>query len=142
MAATQQATAEIEKIAQRARKHILGVNGHPPFLELLREILQGEHFNVSTTNYVPQTYDLIVALQPDLVIVDLVVYQLAGWELLDKLHQEVATRAIPLLLTATDPRLLDRAAEQAERYGGHRSLACPFEMEDLLRVIDELIGAA
>jgi CheY-like chemotaxis protein len=127
---------------QGQRKHILGVNGHPPFLELLREILQDERFNVTTTNHVPKTFDQIAALQPDLVIVDLVVHQLAGWALLDRLHHDCVTRGIPLLLTSTDPKLLSHAEEEAERYGEHRVLACPFDIAELLRAINDLIGTA
>jgi CheY-like chemotaxis protein len=127
---------------QAQRKHILGINGHPPFLELLRAILQGEKFNVTTTNYVPHTFDLITALEPDLVIVDLVEYQLAGWELLDRLRGDVQTSGIPLLLTSTDQDLLDHAAAAAERYGKHPALICPFRIADLLQAIDNLIGKA
>jgi len=139
---TERVTTPEEERAQAQRKHILGVNGHPPFLELLREILQDEQFNVTTTNYVPQTFDLITALKPDLIIVDLVVYHLAGWELLDRLHQDVVTHRIPLLLTSTDQTLLDRAKAEAARYGDHPVLVCPFDIADLLQAIDELIGKA
>ena len=65
---TERVTTPQQERAQAQRKYILGVNGHPPFLELLREILRDEYFNVTTTNHVPQTFDLIVALQPDLAI--------------------------------------------------------------------------
>lgn len=136
------ATNPDEERAQAQRKHILGVNGHPPFLELLREILQDEHFNVTTTNYVPQTFDLITALKPNLIIVDLVVYQLAGWELLERLHQDVVTCAIPLLLTSTNATLLERARDEAARYGDHPVLVSPFELTDLLQAIESLIGKA
>jgi CheY-like chemotaxis protein len=127
---------------QAQRKHILGVDGRPPFLELLREILQGEKFNVTTTNYVPQLFDLILVLEPDLVIVDLETYQVAGWELLDRLHEDVAVRDIPLLLTATEPQLLARAEANAAQYGAHRTLVCPFDIADLVQTVDELIGKA
>jgi CheY-like chemotaxis protein len=138
----QRVTTPEEEQTQAARKHILGVNGHPPFLELLRGILQAAQYNVTTTNYVPQTFDQIVALQPALVIVDLVVFQVAGWELLERLHQEVATRGIPLLLTSTNPQLLERAQAEAAQYGIHPVLVCPFGIEDLLQAIEQLIGKA
>jgi CheY-like chemotaxis protein len=139
---TERVTTLEEEREQALRKHILGINGHPPFLELLREILQAAQYNVTTTNDVPQTYYLITALQPDLVIVDLVLSQTAGWELLERLHQDVMTSEIPLLLTSTDPRLLDRAQAEAARYGAHPVLACPFGIDALLQAIEELIGNA
>jgi CheY-like chemotaxis protein len=128
--------------AQAQRKQILCINSHPPFLALLQAILQGEQFNVTTTTYVPHIFDLIKALKPALVIVDLVEYQLAGWELLDQLHQQTETSGIPLLLTSTDPDLLDHARIEAAQYGKHRGLIYPFKIETLLRAIDDLIGTA
>jgi CheY-like chemotaxis protein len=139
---TERATNPVQERVQAQRKHILGVNGHPPFLELLRVVLQNEQFNVTTTNYVPKTFELIALLQPDLVIVDLVVHQLAGWELLHQLNQDLVTQGIPLLLTSTEPKLLDKAKEAALQYGEHPVLACPFEVADLLKSIDILIGKA
>ena len=67
---------------QMARKHILMVNGVPEFLDFLRILFQEEGYNVTTTNFVPRTFDLIDALRPDIVIVDLVIGQEAGWSLL------------------------------------------------------------
>ena len=49
---------------QMARQHIFAVNGSPDFLDLLRELLQDERYNVTTTNFVPATFAQIDALQP------------------------------------------------------------------------------
>ena len=38
---------------QMARQHVYVVNGSPGFLEVVRELLQDEHYNVTTTNFVP-----------------------------------------------------------------------------------------
>ena len=77
---------------QMERKHIFVIDGSPEFLDLLREFLQDEQFNVTTTNYVPKTFDQIAVLQPDLLIVDLVVRAQAGWDLLERLQVEALTR--------------------------------------------------
>ncbi|MGI8406086.1 MAG: response regulator [Thermomicrobiales bacterium] len=88
------------------RKHVLAVNGDPLFLDLIRELLQEEQYNVTTTNYVPKTFDLIACLQPSLLIVDLVIGEAAGWELLGHLQREAITRGIPVFATSTMQHLL------------------------------------
>jgi CheY-like chemotaxis protein len=108
----------VEDRSQEGRKHVFAINGAPEFLNLVRELFQEERYNVTTTNYVPNSFAQIAALQPDALIVDVVVGQSAGWE------------------------LLDRAREEAERYGDHRYLAKPFELDDLLGAIDAMIGPA
>lgn len=63
---------------QMRRQHIFAVNGSPGFLEILRELLQAEQYNVTTTNFVPSTFDQVRALQSDLLVVDLAVGERAG----------------------------------------------------------------
>lgn len=127
---------------QMERKHILAVNGAVDFLDLLRELLQDEQYNVTTTNFVPGTFQQIDALQPDLIIIDLVIGQRAGWDLLERLQQEAATRQIPVIVTSTDPKLLELAKEQQEKFGRKHFLAKPFELDDLLQAVHDLIGHA
>jgi CheY-like chemotaxis protein len=134
-------TGEAERV-QVARKHVFVVNGDPAFLDVVRELLQDESFNVTTTNYVPNTFAMVKVLQPDLLIIDLVVGQVSGWELLDRLHEAAVTRGLPVLVTSTDPSLLERAQAEAERYGSHAVLAKPFEVDQLLDAVQQLVGTA
>lgn len=53
--------------AQMRRKHIFAVNGSSDFLDVIRELFQEEAYNVTTTNFVPHTFEQITALQPSLV---------------------------------------------------------------------------
>jgi CheY-like chemotaxis protein len=118
------------------------INGSPEFLNIVRELFQEEAYNVTTTNYVPTSFDQIAALQPDVLIVDVAVGRQAGWELLERLHAEAATTGIPVLVTSTSHQLLAKAQEQAARYGTHRYLGKPFDLEALLGEIREMIGDA
>jgi CheY-like chemotaxis protein len=127
---------------QRGRKHVFVVNGEPDFLNLMRELLQDEDFNVTTTNYVPETFQTIEVLAPDLIVADLVVGQRAGWELLEQLRAGAATRGIPVILASTDPKLLERAEADTERYGEHESFVKPFSVERVVALIHDVIGPA
>jgi CheY-like chemotaxis protein len=127
---------------QSQRKHIFAVNGDPYFLELIRELLQEEKFNVTTTNFVPRTFDQIEALQPDLIIVDLAIGEQAGWDLLERLQEEAVTREIPTVVTSTDPRFLDIARRNQARYGVGRYIAKPLNLAELREAIEDLIGTA
>ena len=132
----------MEDRSQEQRKHVFAINGAPEFLNVIRELFQDEGYNVTTTNFVPNSFEQIAALAPDALIVDVVVGQRAGWELLEQLHAEAATSGIPVLIVSTDPRLLERAQEQAARYGKNRYLIKPFSLDDILEQIREMIGEA
>ncbi len=132
----------VEDRSQEGRKHIFAINGAPEFLNIVRELFQDEGYNVTTTNFVPNSFDQIAALDPDALIVDIVVGQSAGWELLEQLHEAAATTGIPVLVPSTSPHLLQQAEEQAARYGSHRYLDKPFDVEALLSHIRDMIGEA
>ncbi len=125
---------------QMARKHVFCVNGAPAFLDVLRELFQDERYNVTTTNFVPNTQDMIEALRPDLVLVDLEVGLRAGWELLEALTNSASTAGIPVVITSTDVRLLDTAMSEPTRYGGQAHLVKPLDIEELVRIVYGLIG--
>lgn len=130
---------DVSSVNGRA-KHVFVINGAVEVLELIRELLQDEFYNVTTTNFVPRTWNQIDALQPDLLMVDLTVGQRSGWDLLEKLQVEASTRKIPVIVFSTDPRLLEHAKDQEKRFGGQRYIAKPFDIEELINAVHELIG--
>jgi DNA-binding response OmpR family regulator len=132
----------VENRSREERKHVFAINGSPDFLNVIRELFQEEAYNVTTTNFVPNSFAQIAAVQPDALIVDVAVGERAGWALLEELHAGAATTGIPVLVLSTSPRLLENAQEQAERYGTHRYLDKPFDVEALLTHIRAMIGEA
>jgi DNA-binding response OmpR family regulator len=128
--------------AQMDRSHVFVINREPSILDLLRELLQEERYNVTTTNLMPRTFDQIAALQPSVLVVDLAFGQRAEWELLERLQEESVTQGIPVMVVSTDVRLLADVGAQRERYGGDLFLAKPFDIEEILAGIRSLVGEA
>jgi DNA-binding response OmpR family regulator len=127
---------------QMQRQHIFVVNGSAAFLDVVRELLQDERYNVTTTNFVTQTFKQIEISRPSLLIVDLIHGEMAGWDLLTELRHEAATRDIPVILVSTSERLLEKAETERVIWGGDRYFLKPFSFDALLQAIDELIGPA
>jgi CheY-like chemotaxis protein len=132
----------MEDHSQTRRPHVFAINTSPEFLNIVRELFQEEGYHVTTTNFAPTSFAQIEALQPDALIIDIAIGQEAGWELLEQLGADADTAGIPALVLSTDPRLLARAEAQASRYGHHRYLAKPLDLEAMLTHIKEMIGDA
>jgi DNA-binding response OmpR family regulator len=88
------------------------------------------------------SFEQIQALQSDALMVDVVIGQAAGWELLERLHASAAITGIPVLVLSTSPRLLEWAQTQAERYGNLRYGGKPCAIAALLAHSRAMIGAA
>jgi CheY-like chemotaxis protein len=127
---------------QMQRQHIFVVNGSAAFLDVARELLQEELYNVTTTNFVPKTFKQIETAQPSLLIVDLIHGESAGWDLLAELRHEAATRDLPVILVSTSEQLLEKAKTERVIWGGDRYFLKPFSLDALLLAIQELIGPA
>jgi CheY-like chemotaxis protein len=125
---------------QVSRRHVFAINASPEFLNVVRELFQDEGYNVTTTNFAPNSFAQIEALQPDALIIDIALGQEAGWDLLEQLEADADTAGIPALIVSTDPRLLAHAEAHAARYGTHRFLAKPLDLEAMLQAIREMIG--
>ena len=127
---------------QMQRQHIFVVNGSVEFLDVVRDLLQDEHYNVTTTNFVPRTFKQIETARPSLLIVDLIHGEMAGWELLADVRHEAATQDIPVILVSTSEQLLEKAETERVIWGGDRYFLKPFSLDALLQAIQELVGPA
>jgi CheY-like chemotaxis protein len=130
------------ELAKMERQHIFIVNSSPDFLDIARDLLQEERYNVTTTNFVPETFAQIEALSPALLVIDLAVGEQAGWDLLERLASGPSVCNIPTIVVSTRPQYLDIVRENRDRFDGQRLLQKPFDLDELLRDVEELIGPA
>jgi CheY-like chemotaxis protein len=121
-------------------RHVFCVDGAASFLVVLRELFEEEGYRVSTADYSPDISDRISQHHPDLVILDLSVGTSEGWDLLAQIEESASTANLPVVIVSTDPRQLAeaRAATPAGRPRAYR--AKPFNIDDLVRDVEGLIG--
>lgn len=133
--------SESERL-QMSRQHVFCINGSSMFLEFVRMLLEEECYNVTTTNFLPETFVQIAAVRPDLLILDLQIGKQACWDLLDRISQDALTRDIPVIVCSTTQSLLDRARNDGRADRPTRYIVKPFDIDDLLTSVHELIGNA
>ena len=75
---------------------------------------------------------------PDLVILDVNMPGMSGWELCAILRRQSATRTVPILFLTGRHEVKDRIT--AMQFGGSDYLAKPFGADDLRRKVRALLG--
>ena len=84
-----------------------------------------------------QAIDLAEELRPDLVITDVIMPRLNGYELCERLKSDETTRSIPVVMVTV--RAGDRDQRQGSSAGADAYLIKPFHLTELKATIDQLL---
>jgi DNA-binding response OmpR family regulator len=124
------------------QSHILVVNHAAEILDLMRELLEREGYQVSTLPVTEQDLDRIVELDPDLIVIDYM-WPSSGneWTLLNLLTIDPRTVAIPVIVCTAAIRQVEEMRGHLERMG-IRVVHKPFNISDLLAVITTSLDEA
>ena len=121
-------------------KTIVVVNDSPELLELAELLLRDEDFDVKVGLMGATALDLIQRTMPDLVILDVRLPDVSGWDILQALRLDARTRAIPVLVCSAAVHELRSLESQLARMGID-VLIKPFAIDTLLDKVWALIGA-
>lgn len=125
------------------KKPLVSVVEHDSMLGmLLLEVLTEEGYAVELWTESLGAYEDIRRTQPDVVILALWLRQRGdGWQVVDALQRDPATRQIPVIVCADDPLLLQSAAScSAGRPAA--VLEKPFDLDVLLDVAAEVLNGS
>jgi len=101
----------------------------------LARLLQSEGFLVSTVSDPREAMAVFEAFQPDLVLLDLNMPYLSGWEICRKMK---ARRSVPVIIFSVRDAESDIA--RGFEAGADDYLIKPFELPDLLQRIGRFLG--
>ena len=116
---------------------VLIVDDEPMFQELLKAILAAERFQLSVASSGEEALELIEGIEPDLVLLDINLGELDGYETCQRLRQLAVTAEVPILfissLTEPDDRL------KAYGAGGSDYVSKPFNRQEVLTKVENLL---
>ena len=115
---------------------ILVVDDHPPTVMLIRSALEAEGFSVSSASNGAEGLLAINAQRPDLVILDVIMPVMDGFQTLRVLRETAETKELPVLILTC--RKEDEDLLQGWRSGADLYLTKPFELEALVSVVKRM----
>lgn len=117
------------------KPRVLVINDTQEILELFREILEEEGFEVILSSFNIQEVDDIREIAPDLVILDFLVGgEAQGWQLLQKLRMTRATETLPIVV-CTAAIQLARELEGQLKAKNVGLVLKPFDIDDLVSAV-------
>ena len=121
------------------KKLILVIDDSEIIRSLIFGFLELQNFNVISAEDGSIGFHLVKELQPDLIISDIHMPNLDGYEVLKKVRENEATAKIPFIFLTSDTDPISRY--QALQLGANDYLTKPFNISQLLEAIANQLKA-
>lgn len=118
--------------------HIMLVEDEPHIIESLTFLLNREGFEVTALSDGEVAYASILEKVPDVLVLDVMLPGLTGFEILRRIRNDPDLEALPVLMLTAKGQRRDR--ETAEGAGANRFMTKPFSNADLIAAVKALAG--
>ncbi|MDD5448820.1 MAG: response regulator, partial [Actinomycetota bacterium] len=127
-------------MAEAKKTKVLVIDDDPRLLEVMRTNLEMEGYDVITEARGVAGLATAIVDQPDVIILDILIPDMDGWEICRKLRAEPKTRYIPtIMLTALNET---HNVVRGFECGADDYLSKPFEMAELFARLNSLLRKA
>ena len=117
--------------------HVLLIEDEPNIIEAIRFILSRDGWRVDTHSDGSTAMDAIRARSPDLIVLDVMLPNRSGYDILNDLRSQPEFRDLPVLMLTARGQKKDR--ELAEKLGASRFMTKPFSNLAVLETVRELV---
>ncbi len=117
---------------------VLVVDDQPSNLRFLSKLLTAQGYQVYQAICGPLALNLAIAHCPDLILLDIRMPEMNGYEVCRRLKATAETEQIPVIFLSVLDEMNDKL--QAFRVGGADYITKPFQVEEVLARIDKQVG--
>ncbi|MEP7134012.1 MAG: response regulator [Chloroflexota bacterium] len=122
-------------------KCILCIEDEPEMIDLIRLILGRRGFEVKGATGGVEGLKMVREVQPDLVLLDLMMPDMDGWEVYQQIKADEKTKGIPVIVVTAKAQSIDKVLglhiAKVDDY-----IAKPFSPQDLLNSIEKVLQKA
>ena len=117
---------------------VLLIEDEPNIIEAVRFILSRDGWRVDTHSDGETALEAVRHRRPDLIILDVMLPNRSGYDVLNDLRADEEHAEIPVLMLTARGQKKDR--ELGERLGANRFMTKPFSNAEILSTVRELAG--
>jgi twitching motility two-component system response regulator PilG len=118
-------------------KHVLVVDDDEPINELVRIVLETRGYQVVSAADGTSALDAVARLRPDLVVLDVMMPGVDGFEVCRRIKEDPATKDTKVVMLSAKSLDVDR--HRAEAVGADLYLTKPVKLADLLDAVNALL---
>jgi two-component system response regulator VicR len=125
--------------ASRSPKRILCIEDEPEMIDLIRLILGRRDFVVEGADGGAAGLQAIHISPPDLVLLDLMMPDMDGWDVYQRMKADPASRNIPVIIVTARSQSIDRLLGlQIAKVDDY--IVKPFSPQELLKSVERVLG--
>lgn len=118
-------------------KRILVVDDHQQIRDSITEILQLQDYEVQTAINGKDALDQVGSFQPDLIVTDILMPDMDGYELMMKKWTDQQIYEVPIIVVSAMVSKYDIAAGKA--LGAKKYITKPFKAQELIEAVAEFV---
>lgn len=118
-------------------KHVLLIEDEPNIIEAISFILSRDGWKVDTHSNGQTAMDALRDKRPDLLILDVMLPGMSGYDILRSVREDGEMAALPVLMLTARGQTKDR--EMAEKYGANLFMTKPFSNAEVLDAVRALV---
>jgi len=119
-------------------KTVMVVDDNPDIVTIVKTILEGKGYGVQSAYSGQEVFNLLSEQKPDLIVLDIMMPQMDGLEVLTRLKGEPSTATIPVILLTAKVQYEDVLG--GYKMGADYYITKPFTSTQLLNGINLLLG--
>ncbi|HEY4667362.1 MAG TPA: response regulator [Anaerolineales bacterium] len=120
-------------------KRVVCIEDEPEMIDLVRLILGRRGFEVVGANGGLEGLELVASEKPDLVLLDLMMPDMDGWEVYQRMKSDEALREIPVVVVTAKAQSIDKVLglhiAKVDDY-----ITKPFGPQELLESVEKILG--
>lgn len=124
-------------MAENEREKLLLVDDEPGLREAVQAYLEAENFDVRTASNASEGWELVQQETPDLLITDIMMPRVDGYQFLQQLREDPRYSALPVVFLTAKGMTGDRI--QGYEAGADAYLPKPFDPEELVAIVKNLL---
>jgi len=120
------------------KKTIMVFDDNPDIIIIVKSILEGRGYNVFSASSGPELLNMLTTQKPDLIILDIMMPEMDGLEVLTRLKGKTETSTIPVILLTAKVQYEDVLG--GYKLGADYYITKPFTSTQLVNGINLLLG--
>ncbi len=128
---------EINRVTPRRKQYILVVDDEPAWLKSTARVLRSEGYQVKEAKSGAEALAVLVRFRPDLIVSDLRMPDMNGFDLLDKIKKLPKISATPVVFFSAIDDF--HAKKVANELGATACLPKPYDQRDVISILKQYL---